>query len=99
MNFSNLGKTFLGLLTAASFRNPSAKVKRGSSLKRRSPFADLDALFTPRLMGDNYPAPSRGGNFKANQQKERKAAAKKRTIAAHRKAKKRDAQRKRRARR
>jgi hypothetical protein len=73
MKFGKLGIALLGLF---AFSKAITKIK------------GLDKIFTPGLVKGNAPAPSRRGKFKANQRKERKAGEKKRTIAAHKQARK-----------
>jgi len=96
MIFNKVGAAILSLFAfgiSGGGRNP--RVKR-SSIKRSSPFAELDGYMTPRLAGGNMPAPGSKGHFKVNQRQERKASAKKRIIAAHRKAAKKAKDRRRR---
>ena len=97
MIFRKFGVALLSLFAfSQASKNPRVK---GSSAMKFSPFAELDRYMTPRLVeGGNAPSPGRKGKFKTNQRKERKAAAKRRAIAAHRKARKVAEQRQRRTR-
>ena len=60
----------------------------GSVLSMIGRLKALDSYMTPGLVKGNAPAPGRRGKFKANQRKERKAGEKRRTIEAHRNARK-----------
>ncbi len=77
MKFGKLGIALLGLF---AFTKAITKIK--------GPDKIFNKIFTPGLVKGNAPAPGRKGKFKANQRKERKAGEKKRTIEAHKQARK-----------